>query len=230
MGVVILGMHRSGTSLLIGLLQEYGYQLGDVSNQTSRFKPTGTKENLAIRRVNNEILQLNGCSWNHPIENLIINEVIANKMKDISLKKNKWAVKDPRMVLTYDYWSPYLPKHKLIATIRSPLEVARSLKLKNGLPLKEGIEVWFIYNKILLNHWQKYKFPILNFNLNKQDYYQQFQNLSDYLGIECISEKFNRFYQHTTPAQDIDKEKLGSSIVGLHNKLLKISMNSYYDS
>ncbi len=44
-GIVVLGMHRSGTSSLIGLLEAFGYQLGLVSSQTSQFKPTATKEN-----------------------------------------------------------------------------------------------------------------------------------------------------------------------------------------
>jgi len=231
--VVILGMHRSGTSLLVGLLEQYGYQLGVVSNQISKFKPTGTKENIELRRINNKIFQLNNCTWNNPKENLVINDLIINKIKKVTKASSqypKWAIKDPRMLLTYNFWLPYLPNHKIISTIRCPIEVAQSLFLKNKLPFNIGIDIWHSYNTLLLQYWRKYRFPILNFNLCKQDYFKQFLQLNDYLSIRVDGNKYNLFYQHkTVHAKSNCDFKLSSSVVELYNELLNISNNNIYD-
>jgi hypothetical protein len=231
-GVVILGMHRSGTSLLIGLLEQFGYQLGDVSTQTSKFKPTGTKENLALRKINNEILYLNKCSWDKPKKNLILNETISVQIKNISLTNKpqlKWAIKDPRMVLTYNLWQPYLADNKLIATIRSPKEVVWSLYLKNNLAISQGVDLWYFYNKLILQYWKEFKFPILNFNLDKQSYYKQFHQLSHYLDIESDKERFDQFYQHKAiPTDFIKNVNINPSVIDLYNELLDISMNNRY--
>ena len=46
--VIVLGMHRSGTSLLTGSLEAAGLHLGEVNN-AARYNPKGNKENESIR-------------------------------------------------------------------------------------------------------------------------------------------------------------------------------------
>ena len=46
-GVIILGMHRSGTSCLTGCLKEYGLHLGDVS-ESNKHNKKGNQENKEV--------------------------------------------------------------------------------------------------------------------------------------------------------------------------------------
>ena len=164
MNVIVLGMHRSGTSLLIGLLEIHGFQLGEVSNQTSILKPTGTKENLAIRALNNQLLKAAESDWQNPklppIPSTSLLHEISVQAGMLSNITN-WALKDPRMVFTYPIWCNYLDQHIIIGTIREPLGVANSLQKKNGINTKEGLEIWYRYNKQLLALWNKHRFPLL---------------------------------------------------------------------
>jgi hypothetical protein len=226
MSVIVLGMHRSGTSLLIGLLGKYGFKLGEVSEQTSELKPTGTRENLELRKINNQLLVHNNASWENPKKCIKSNKNLQEKMSrfSTSLQKKNWAMKDPRMLLTYGLWHSFLPKHQIIATIRHPLLVARSLKIKNGMCLQKALETWFVYNRQLLELWNQFRFPILNFNESPENYFKSLKKLEAYLNIEIGLDVFNSFYNHTPlPPNDIDSLNEYSDIESLYRSVLEIS-------
>ena len=63
--VIVLGMHRSGTSLLTGSLEAAGLYLGEVNNEAP-FNRKGNKENESIRELNDALLERNDAAWNRP--------------------------------------------------------------------------------------------------------------------------------------------------------------------
>ena len=63
--VVILGMHRSGTSLLAGSLEAAGLNLGEVK-KASPYNRMGNKENASIRSLNNALHKKSGAAWRRP--------------------------------------------------------------------------------------------------------------------------------------------------------------------
>jgi len=63
-GFIILGMHRSGTSLLAGLLHTgFGYNIGDNLLNTNEQNPRGFFERKDVARQNDAWLQSQGMSW-----------------------------------------------------------------------------------------------------------------------------------------------------------------------
>ena len=74
--VIVLGMHRSGTSYLIRALNLSGLYLGPFSDfydteiAPIEGNPKGHWENLNVIKLNEEILKINGGSWENPPENL----------------------------------------------------------------------------------------------------------------------------------------------------------------
>jgi hypothetical protein len=68
MGVLVLGMHRSGTSALAGALEAMGFDLGpeddvmpaDIGN------PEGYFELLSVVRANDDLLARFGGRWDSP--------------------------------------------------------------------------------------------------------------------------------------------------------------------
>jgi hypothetical protein len=58
--------------------------------------------------------------------------------------------KDPRTVLTFPIWKPHLRDYRIAACFRHPLAVARSLEVRNRMPLEAGLALWRAYNERLL--------------------------------------------------------------------------------
>ena len=58
-------MHRSGTSLLTGTLQEAGLVLGDVVTAAPHNRK-GNRESLPIRALHDDLMQRAGGDWDRP--------------------------------------------------------------------------------------------------------------------------------------------------------------------
>ena len=63
--VAVLGMHRSGTSAVAGMLADHGVELGPVSEQ-NRFNPRGNREIRELNRLHDRVLERSGGSWWEP--------------------------------------------------------------------------------------------------------------------------------------------------------------------
>ena len=61
--VVILGMHRSGTSLVTKSIELLGYTLGDNLMPSGVDNPKGFWEDLDIVQFNDKLLASNQTSW-----------------------------------------------------------------------------------------------------------------------------------------------------------------------
>ena len=59
---------------------------------------------------------------------------------------NVWGWKDPRNSLTLPFWEDLLPVRTLIV-VRNPLEVAYSMRERNGTSYSFGLRLWEIYNR-----------------------------------------------------------------------------------
>lgn len=63
--VAILGMHRSGTSLLAGTLQECGLDLGAVSTAAAA-NEKGNRESWLLMALHEDLLRQAGGAWDRP--------------------------------------------------------------------------------------------------------------------------------------------------------------------
>lgn len=64
--VIVLGMHRSGTSTLSGTLLEVGLHLGSVLDSKFARNPKGLQEAPSILFMHENLLGANGGSWHQP--------------------------------------------------------------------------------------------------------------------------------------------------------------------
>ena len=100
--MIVLGMHRSGTSMLAGTLEEAGLTLGDVVNQAPD-NAKGHRENLAIMSMQEDLLQRNAGSWDNPPETVSWGR-LHRAVRDLfisSFRSSKvWGFKDPRTLIT----------------------------------------------------------------------------------------------------------------------------------
>lgn len=103
--ILVIGMHRSGTSATTGILNKMGLPLGDNLMPPTKDNPKGYYENMDFYRFNDRILRENKVVW-HNTNGLDINEVKTQTNKDILksiIKKYEnysvFGVKDPRLCI-----------------------------------------------------------------------------------------------------------------------------------
>ena len=66
---VVLGMHRSGTSLLMNLFERLGFHLGgnDDFHPATAHDPEGYREHIAVWGLNEKILAAGDAAWDEPL-------------------------------------------------------------------------------------------------------------------------------------------------------------------
>jgi hypothetical protein len=157
--VCILGMHRSGTSLVSRLLNVLGVYLGpeDHLMRPSADNPTGHWESRPIKAINDEILSILGGTWSEPPPlppgwerspklagpRRQAREVIEGDYSGSEL----WGFKDPRNSLTLPFWQRILDPMRYVICLRNPLDVAASASARKDdtVPFEQGIELWLTY-------------------------------------------------------------------------------------
>ncbi len=157
-GIVVLGMHRSGTSALSGILRLLGFDVGTDLVRSNEFNPTGYWENRSVVRLNDRMLAHLGTSWSdvfllpYHLGNTDLRaffEAEARALLDKVLSGNRaWVLKDPRLSVLIDFWLPYLCERNVsfIHVVRHPIEVANSLERRDGFPAERGLLLWFLQN------------------------------------------------------------------------------------
>lgn len=158
MGIIVLGMHRSGTSLLTKVLEMSGAWLGEKEDVSAKGpdNPTGFWEHGAVRSINQCLLEASGADWDSVLGFDLkkvpqsINQHLLDEAKEIvaHLQTHKvWAIKDPRLCLTLPWWQPIIGKVIVIYINRSPLDIARSLEVRNQMSCDTGIALWEYYSR-----------------------------------------------------------------------------------
>ncbi|MEO1079813.1 MAG: glycosyltransferase [Pseudomonadota bacterium] len=154
--LVVLGMHRSGTSLVARACHDAGITAGPavdlLAAQTDN--PLGFYEHRDLVRLNDAALEQAGGSWYQPpardtLTASALPEVEPGKLLERLTESGdgQFLLKDPRLCLTWPLWSTLLEFRTLLFVYRAPLAVARSLARRHGFPLQHGILLWELYNR-----------------------------------------------------------------------------------
>ena len=163
--VVILGMHRSGTSLLTGTLQEAGLVLGDVVNSAPHNRK-GNRESIPIQILHEDLLERAGGSWDKPpaaVQWSRVHHALRDQIIGQFQGHSVWGFKDPRTLFCLEGWLEAIPELQLVAIVRHPESVARSLQARNGFPLEQGLELWLQYNRRLQWWLDQRDVPLVHF-------------------------------------------------------------------
>lgn len=155
--IVVLGMHRGGTSAIARGLQVLGVELGDrLMPPNQEVNAKGFWEDLDLNALNIEMLHALGSDWNHllPVGS---NEVAVLHQKGyflraLDLLRQKvgnapfFGFKDPRMAKLLLFWNEAFAIGKFdvryILAVRNPLSVVRSLERRDGLDAVKSYVLW----------------------------------------------------------------------------------------
>lgn len=229
--VCILGMHRSGTSCLAGCLEERGLFLGEVIN-FAKFNRRGNKENLEIMQINNDLLMMNGGTWDNPPEDMKWSDELRRR-RDAHIAsfgdRPVWGFKDPRTIFTLPFWQEAVPNMQYVATFRHPFAVGRSLSRRgpNLQPSIGPIELWVKYNRRLLQHIAAHDIPLVSFDWAADVYLKAMDHLADRLGVRPHGPAENPFYEQGLRTSDGDKglpQSMGPRVRVIYEELLSRAM------
>jgi hypothetical protein len=152
--VIVLGMHRSGTSILSRMLHACGLFIG---RRVSR-----NYESPYFQRLNVELLARAGSDWTFPeaylaragedaafvracrewaereLEASFAREFLGLRRTLWTKVPRWWGFKDPRTSLTMAVWGQVFPDARVLHILRHPLDVAISLRRREEQRRREG--------------------------------------------------------------------------------------------
>lgn len=148
--VIVLGMHRSGTSMAGALLDALGVDMGENLFPQSRANPIGYYEDVDFLSLNQKILHAaRGDAYQPPSHEAILQcrpEFLSAIQKLVTAKTAPvWGWKDPRTSLTVGLYLSVVPNPHIIICERSRETIARSLDSRGDLTYEDGLALSNIY-------------------------------------------------------------------------------------
>ena len=157
--ILIVGMHRSGTSALAGVLGKLGVPLGDRLLEPAGDNPKGYWEHEDVVAVHERLLAGLGSRWDDVralpdkwlqseparLATAAIDEIISRDFSD----KAVWSVKDPRLCRLLPLWLDVLARREIrpvaLFMVRRPNEVSASIQARNHWRPLVGKLLWLRY-------------------------------------------------------------------------------------
>jgi len=170
--LLVLGFHRSGTSMAAMLLHRAGLFLGDRLLGADSTNPYGHFEDVEVLKIHDGILSDNQLSWRVGVPFVpVVTEKRWMQIRNFAIRREthhaSWGFKDPRACLFTMVWKYILPTLKTVIVYRDPIECHQSLTRRHSAQYfgKEGpprahlpfwqetdlaLRMWLIHNKGLL--------------------------------------------------------------------------------
>jgi glycosyltransferase involved in cell wall biosynthesis len=155
----VVPMHRSGSSAFARVLNLLGASLPDRLLGATKANALGHWEPSDVVRVNDRILSAADLSWDSllPVppgwfdtpEAVALEKQVTSALRRNYVGRPLWLLKDPRLSRTLPLW---LKRMRTMAVrpialhpVRNPLEVAESLRARDGMDLARGLQLWLRY-------------------------------------------------------------------------------------
>ena len=196
--VIVLGVHRSGTSAITKGLELFGVDLGQNLLPANEYNPKGYFEDNQLVDLNDNILRKSGSLWSalqflEP-EDLLGARFEKEQNEAREFLKGKLAqgtpigLKDPRLCRTLPLWQKIFEELGLrvgyLLAYRSPDEVAASLKKRDDFSIEYGENLWASYQMDVLRHLNSKKWLVIKYeNLLKKPR-RELRRVAEFLGAE----------------------------------------------
>jgi hypothetical protein len=154
--IVVLGMHRSGTSAVTRVVNLLGVDIGERFLPPAPDNPKGFWEHREIHDIHEKLLEEIGSAWDD-VTTLpdnwwsgnsamrVRSELIESCRRDFK-DAELWGLKEPRTCRLVKLWLPIFAELKcqpfFIIVFRDPREVASSLKQRNNFQFSKSLLLW----------------------------------------------------------------------------------------
>lgn len=183
---LLVGMHRSGTSLLALMLKQLGLELGDQLLPADSNNPDGYGEDLKVVSIHRQLFRRRWHQWTSSRSStqqrlvtgwpdwgwcddseeawpLAIDQLWREQATSYLLQRRSevsWGWKDPRSTVLLEPWLELEPGLRVIGIYRYPWETVNALqRVKPPVFLHHphwGYSIWCHYNRALLQFCQRH--------------------------------------------------------------------------
>jgi hypothetical protein len=165
---VVLGTHRSGSSLCAHLMQAFGFNMSDQANPNPH-NVKGQWEHFDVMLQQDQLLNAFGRNfytaahalplpfewWKLPVVTPIKRK-LTSILNGLMVSPKRLGFKDPRTVRFLPMWFEIFRElsltPKFIMCLRDPTQVARSLQARDGFDLALGEYLWMVYATDFFRH------------------------------------------------------------------------------
>jgi O-antigen biosynthesis protein len=197
--IVVLGMHRSGTSAITRGLQVMGVGLGDrVMSPVIDINPKGFWEDIDLNALNIEMLSTIGNDWHHVAEiDSIDIEILRKKgyfLRAAELLRQKldstpiFGFKDPRVAKLLPFWKGIFRDYQFDVTyllaVRHPLSVVKSLAKRDCFEAEQSYLLWLGHVIMSLTGSADSKRVLVDYDRLMQAPDHELQRVAKYTGLE----------------------------------------------
>jgi hypothetical protein len=189
--VIVLGMHRSGTSLLTRIVNLCGVRIDPESAMmpASWENPRGYWEPEYLAELNDAMLDLAGSAWYAPrafqLRELTLAPSFRTRMQaridERNTEPSSFVWKDPRLSITWPLWRPLLADPVVLICMRNPAAVSASLSARNGFPREHSYALWELYVEFALAYASHERHTIVHYEQIMADPGLQIGRLLDWL-------------------------------------------------
>ena len=153
--VIVVGMHRSGTSALTRVLNLLGVDLGPSEDllEPKEDNPDGFWENRHLVQAHDDLIARMGGRWEEPplldrLESIDdFDDWVARCATVVEHFEGGFpGFKDPRASLLLPVWRTIWPDAKVVVCLRQPQAVALSLNKREGFEAEKSAQLWLRYN------------------------------------------------------------------------------------
>jgi hypothetical protein len=186
--ITVLGMHRSGTSSLVGSLEAAGLPLGEVRATGGVSNEKGHREPAELISLHEDVLITNGGAWHLPPRAVSWTRA-QRRRRDAFIADRAdlrmWGWKEPRTLLVLEGWLEAIPHLEMVGTFRHPAAVARSLQRRHGSEdASMWLRLWLAYDRRLLQLVRERGLPVIDFDLPDAAYQARLRAIIVGLGLE----------------------------------------------
>lgn len=207
---VVLGMHRSGTSVITRGLKALGINLGErLLPAEAGINDKGFWEDVDVTEFNVELLAALGHDWHtlEPIQSQQLqgDAIESFKLRAVQLLRAKmekvewWGVKDPRIPRLLPFWQSVFDHLQLevsyVIACRNPMNVARSLEKRNGFALEKSYLLWYEHMLLSMQFTAGLRRIFVDYDLMLNEPEQQVGRIAQSLGVSfsADSEEFIQY-------------------------------------
>ena len=165
---IVLGMHRSGTSLTAGALHRLGIDMTDGDLKSNEFNKGGYYERFHLVELHDRFLESLGSRWDSlsplapgwwrdPPALALRNKIVDRLRTELPHSPQRlWGLKDPRLMRLLPLWLDVCVdldlEPRIILVTRTPDEVAASLARRDNMSREDALVLWAVHHMEFLQH------------------------------------------------------------------------------
>jgi hypothetical protein len=204
--VIVVGMHRSGTSAVARGLSALSVYLGQNFFDPAPDNPTGYWEDKAIVEINQRLLEELKLKWDDTSliapERFRHHRVRLLELKAVRYLKSAfgaqplWGFKDPRTIRLLPFWRAALRAcgagDAYVVAIRNPLSVAASLFRRQEIKTVKAQRLWLVHMVPFLHELRDKPLVAVDYDLLTCEPRTQLERIARKLDLRSLDETTSR--------------------------------------